>query len=163
MMKRLMTIPLLLFALVLTAAPVSAGPPAEANGDWSYVPFGIEVVPGPGQTTFIYGEDTGTWSGTFDGTSTEEFVIVNHANNGFNFYRGVVEFTGSVDGRFGTVTIKTNGKQDPGTVAPGPGLWSGHWVIVGGTGDLANLHGHGTFSGPSLFLDYEGQYHFSEK
>lgn len=161
MMKRLLSIPLMVCALTLMAAPASAVPPAQASGDWDYVPTAIEVVPGPGQTTFTYGEDDGTWTGTFAGTSTEEFVVVNHAKKGFNFYKGVIEFTGSVDGRFGTMTIRTNGKQDPGTVEPGPGLWSGRWVIVGGTGDLVNLHGQGTFSGPSLFLDYEGQYHFS--
>ena len=160
-MKRLLAIPMTVVALMTVAVPASAGRPDTASGDWDYVPTSIEVVPGPGQTTFVYGEDIGTWSGTFVGTSTEEFVIVNHAKAGFNFYSGVIEFTGSVDGRVGTLTIKTNGKQDPGTVQPGPGLWFGHWVIVGGTGDLANLHGQGTFNGPSLFLDYDGQYHFS--
>ena len=160
-MKRLLGISVLVGALLMGAVPTSAGPPGDASGDWNYLPTVDEVVEGPGQTTFIYGEDIGTWSGTFVGTSTEEFVVVNHAKAGFNFYSGVIEFTGSVDGHVGTLTIKTNGKQDPGTVEPGPGLWSGHWVIVGGTGDLANLHGQGTLTGPSLSLDYEGRYHFS--
>ncbi len=160
-MKRLLGIPMMVGALLMGTVPASAGPPNTASGDWDYVPTSIDVVPGPGQTTFIYGEDTGTWLGTFVGTSTEEFVIVNHAKAGFNFYSGVIEFTGSVDGQQGTLTIKTNGKQDPGTVQPGPGLWFGRWVIVGGTGGLANLHGQGTFTGPSLSLDYVGRYHFS--
>jgi hypothetical protein len=48
-------------------------------------------------------------------------------------------------------------------VEPGPGLRSGHGVVIGGTGDPVNLHGHGTCSGPSLLLDEEGRYRFSER
>lgn len=32
-----------------------------------------------------------------------------------------------------------------------------HWRIIGGTGELANIHGQGTFS---LFSGYSGQVHF---
>lgn len=147
-------------ALAVSAIPAGAEPPTPASGDWTYVPFDVEIVKVAGQNTFIEGKDTGTWTGTFTGTSTEEFILVNHAKAGFNYYSGVIEFTGTVQGQSGTMVIRTNGKQDPGTVVPGPGLWEGSWVIVSGTGDLVNVHGQGTFTGPSLDLDYSGQIHF---
>jgi len=34
-------------------------------------------------------------------------------------------------------------------------------VILGGTGELPDLHGHGTWTGPSFDLDYAGEIHVS--
>ena len=52
----------------------------------------------------------------------------------------------------GTLILMLNGKLTDG----------GNWVILGGTDDLADLHGQGTFA-PSAtipLIDYEGQVHF---
>jgi hypothetical protein len=39
---------------------------------------------------------------------------------------------------------------------------NGHWRILKGTGELANLHGQGTWAAvtPPLVYSYEGQVHF---
>ncbi len=65
-----------------------------------------------------------------------------------------MEFTGYVDGVHGTMMIKTNGILKDG-------IWTGNWVIQHGAGELASVHGQGTFVGPPLSLDYEGRIHFS--
>ncbi len=158
-MKRLLMMPLLLCALLLGTAPALAGPPTDAYGEWTYMPSIVDVKQA-GPNVFIHGTDVGSWTGTFAGSSTEDFIVVCHPTAGSNFYSGTIEFTGYVDGRYGSVTIKTNGKQEADTCDPSPALWFGRWVVVGGAGDLADLHGNGTFTGPSLDLDYSGQIHF---
>jgi len=68
-------------------------------------------------------------------------------------------FDGTVLGVPGTLTIHIEAK---GWGRPG-GVVSieGKWVIISGTGGLANLHGQGTWKGPvSGWYDYEGQVHF---
>jgi uncharacterized membrane protein len=42
----------------------------------------------------------------------------------------------------------------------GKGAEGGNWVIIGGTDDLANLHGQGTFTPAGLAQNYEGQIQF---
>ena len=73
---------------------------------------------------------------------------------------GHVEFTvdpATVAGKTGTLTIKFND-----VIA---GTAGGTWVIIGGTGELKSLHGHGTWRSPD-FIDgipcqvFEGQIHF---
>jgi hypothetical protein len=168
-MKRSIVLLLVLaVGLALAAVPAAAGPPIEASGDWTYLPA-ITGARDAGPNTFLYGTDTGTWTGTFLGTSDEEFVVVCHRKGGFNFYKGEMTFTGTVEDesgelRSGTMVIKTNGKQGAVSEDCGPVFdtnWYGHWVIIGGTGELADVHGQGTFWGPPLDLDYEGQIHFS--
>jgi hypothetical protein len=42
------------------------------------------------------------------------------------------------------------------------GDWRGTWRIIGGTGELANLHGNGVFwSNGLLDVHYEGKAHFN--
>jgi hypothetical protein len=58
-----------------------------------------------------------------------------------------------VDGKSGALTIR--GVRSPSG--------EGHWVIISGTGDLANLHGEGTYSQPNTgapVYAYTGQVHF---
>ncbi len=154
------------FALVLATVPALAGPPVEASGTWDYALTAPPEFRLAGPNVFIYGQDRGEWGGTFDGFTEEEFVVVCHAKAGFSFYKGEMTFHGTVldeDGvpQAGSMVIKTNGKQFSDTCDPSPAEWEGHWVIIGGTGGLAGVHGHGTFHGPSFSLIYEGQVHFS--
>jgi hypothetical protein len=56
-------------------------------------------------------------------------------------------------GKTGTITFLLDGKTGEG----------GTWVIIGGTGDLANLRGQGKYtpSATSTYINiYEGQIHF---
>lgn len=155
--------------LALTAVPVSAGPKVEASGSWWYYPTFVSEPEFRGQNVFLYGSDIGFWEGTFTGSHEEEFDVVCHFGSGISLYKGEMTFTGTVEDetgalRSGTMVIKMNGKVD--AVAPDCGPifdtdWHGHWVIIGGTGELEDVHGHGTFTGPSGLLYYEGQVHFS--
>ena len=87
-------------------------------------------------------------------------MVIVHAS-GNNYYHGLMEFSGTVDGIAGTLTIRAWGVQIPGGLDPGTGGdWSGHWEILSGTGELVNIEGRGAFSGPSLDLDYSGKIHF---
>lgn len=155
--------------LMLTAAPVSAGPKTEASGSWTYFPTFVSEPEFRGQNAFLYGTDLGVWDGTFTGTHEEKFEVVCHLKGGFTFYKGEITFTGTVEDesgalRSGTMVIKTSAKVNAVSPDCGPIFepdWYGHWVIVGGTGDLANVHGHGTTVGPSGTVSYEGHIHFS--
>jgi len=153
-------------ALTLAAVPVLAGQPPTASGTWDYSLTAPPEVKVAGPNVFIYGQDHGDWLGTFDGYTEEEFVVICHAKAGFSLYMGAMTFYGTVEDESGmrhegTMTLKTNGKQYSDTCDPSPAEWNGHWVITGGAEGLANVHGQGTFDGPSFHLNYEGQVHFS--
>lgn len=168
-MKKSIVLLLVLTALlVLAAVPVSADPKVEASGSWTYLPTSVSEPEFRGQNVFLYGTDLGVWEGTITGTHEEEFEVVCHLQGGFSFYKGDIAFTGTVEDesgalRSGTMVIKANAKVDAVSPDCGPIFdtnWYGHWVITGGTGDLANVHGHGTLEGPSGAVSYEGQIHF---
>jgi len=154
---------LCVFMLGITAAV--AGPPEEASGDWTYtVDLSGLTFRTVGNTTFVHGVQVSTFTGTFVGTSYDEFVVVCHQKGPesfMNFVKATNEFTGEVDGRVGGFTMKGTGKQHSTTCDPSGAIWSGKWVILGGTGELADLHGHGAWTGPSFDLDYTGTIHFN--
>jgi hypothetical protein len=72
-------------------------------------------------------------------------------------------FVGTVLGHEGGFTMRLQAKGYGNAVA-GIGAWNleGTWVIIGGTGGLAGLHGQGTWSHTAGIpgLQYEGQVHF---
>ncbi len=116
-----------------------------------------------GNTTFIHSTSNSTFTGSFAGTSSDEFVVVCHQKGPesvTNFGKLTINFTGEVDGRVGGMTMKATGKQDSTTCDPSGAIWYGKWVILGGTGELAQLHGNGEWTGPSFNLDYTGIIHF---
>jgi hypothetical protein len=150
--------------LSMLSVPVHGGPPTTAEGLWRYLPTTNETVRVAGGNTFIYAEEVGEWTGTFEGESTEVGVVVIHSA-GFASFKGIVSLVGSVGGKSGTLEIQVVGKKPdllPGTE------WDGKWVILSGTGDLANLRGHGTWWGPGWQGDptewgnipYAGEIHF---
>ena len=134
-MRRALFALLVVFGLVLSPIPAGADDVYPVSGDWTYLPTVVEIIDRDGPNVFIYGEDVGTWTGTFTGTTTEQFVVVHVPAGGYNLYYGSMVFEGTVeDGHgvlhAGTMVIRTTGKQDPGTVEPGPGLWVGDWKIA---------------------------------
>ena len=157
MRKKLSALLVCLVALlpVLMIPAVQATPPQTAEGEWTYeLNFDPIITKVAGGNTFKYGEETGTWTGTFVGTSFDFFELVVHPA-GFVTCQGQINFEGSVNGKTGTMVILFVGKKNLDA-----GLWSGKWVILGGTSELAHLHGQGTWEGPSFDLDYSGQIHF---
>jgi hypothetical protein len=163
-MKRLLLIPLVCCALMLAITPAAASPSEEASGEWTYeVDLASLTVRTAGNTTFIYGTSNSKFTGSFAGTSSDEFVVVCHEKGPesvMNFGKLTINFTGEVDGRVGSMTIKARGKQESTTCDPSGAIWYGEWVIVGGTGGLVDLHGNGEWTGPSFDLDYSGKIHF---
>ncbi len=73
-------------------------------------------------------------------------------------------FTGSVGVASGTLTMRLEAKGH-GTIGGTDTHMEGTWVILSGTGGLANLHGQGTWRGPTTnggirYFDYDGLIHF---
>ncbi len=161
-MKKLLVC--LIFVCILLPTAVFAGPPEDVAGDFTYIPLGCaEILPANGNMIMADCEDDGTWyAGPLDGTSHEVYDIVFLGWEGDfvyerAFYKGKITFTGEFDGREGTLTIIMSG-WSYGDLAE----WSGRWTILNGTGELANLHGHGAMSSNGLMdVHYEGQMHFS--
>ena len=100
------------------------------------------------------------WFGDFEGSAVSFFKVT-----WFNFPEGPLnvwlrsDFEGTVMGREGTLVIQLVGWRYL------PEDWAGQWVIVSGTGALANLHGQGAWGGPGFGASgpdiwYSGQVHF---
>jgi hypothetical protein len=153
----LLAIVMLLSALLMSA---QAGPPETAEGLWQYQPF-IESVRMAGCNTFLETFENGLWTGTFEGTSTEDGKVVIHCSGSWSF-NAIVSFVGAVNGQSGTLRMSVEGSRPDGESE-----WYGRWVILGGTEDLATLQGQGTWWGPGspgepIWGDiyYEGNVHF---
>jgi len=149
-----------LLSMLLMPA-VHGTPPAPASGEWTYTPNIINEKWADGNL-FRYGIEDSVWHGTFEGESDDVFTVVIHSS-GFRYVEGLIYFTGTVPGltgESGTLVIHFVGKGTPPSVTPPPVIWSGHWVILRGTGGLANLRGQGTWWGPPMNVDYSGKIHF---
>ena len=150
-----------LLLLLLVSLPVFAGPPQEAAGLWQYQPFVLEVREA-GCNTILTTFENGVWTGTFAGDSTEDGKVVIHCNGQWSFNAIVTFEEVTVDGRSGGLEMSVNGSRpDAGSD------WTGRWVIISGTDDLADLRGQGTWWGPGApgegewgDIYYEGGYHF---
>ena len=155
MRKKFSALLVCLVSLLPILIPAICATPSEpASGTWEYTVTLLEDTKVAGGNLFRYGEEIGTWTGTFEGTSEDYFELVVHPS-GFVTCQGQINFDGIVKGKSGTMVILFVGKKNLEI-----GLWSGKWVILSGTGDLANLRGKGTWEGPSFNLDYSGQIHF---
>jgi len=137
----------LLFALSIPAVQASPATNAEGTLTWEVVNF--ERTRYASGNTFYYGTSTVAADGTFNGEVTDTWVEVWHSR--FLNLRDVLTFTGTVDGKSGTLTIRLVG------TATLPDLeWTGHWEIMRGTGDLTNLEGQGTWWGTGNNVEYSG-------
>jgi Protein of unknown function (DUF3224) len=161
-MKRLaLTLIILVVLLSVFTLPAQAAKPTPAAGLWRYISTILESWESGGNLFFITRED-GTWAGTFNGTSVEDGKVVIHRTGDWSF-NAIVHFTGTVEGKAGTLEMSVVGKKPAGTDTE----WEGLWVILSGTGELANLHGQGPWWGPGApgpavwgDIPYGGQIHF---
>jgi len=162
-MKKLLVC--LIFVCILLPTAAFAGPPEDVAGDFTYIPSpecGV-VKQANGNLVMRECEDVGDWyNGPLDGTSFEVYDLVFFGWEGDYvyeraYYKGKITFTGDFDGREGTLTIIMSG-WSYGDLAE----WFGHWTILNGTGELANLHGNGVMSSNGMGdVHYEGQMHFA--
>jgi hypothetical protein len=150
--------------LVLVPAVITqATPPTSASGKWYYTPW-IESTRFADGNMFMeaYTDDPpDIWEGTFEGNSEDVYTGVIHSTGAWNA-NGVAFFEGVVGGREGTLVIWFLGSK-PDMLAD----WTGKWVILRGTGELANLRGQGRWWGqgaPDIgvegFVFYSGKIHF---
>jgi len=165
MKKRLFVVLAVIVVLSTAAIPALAGPPEDASGLWCYVPQTMALEKIVGGNQFITATDTGYWSGTFNGVSDDFCAAVIHST-GYTWGRCTVSFASvTVDGKTGglemSVLLWLPQWGDP------QGVWDGTWVITGGTGELNDLRGQGSMSGPGWQggpgcgeIDYMGNYHF---
>jgi Protein of unknown function (DUF3224) len=103
-----------------------------------------------GVTLFDFTEHD-TLAGSFTGTSVLQGSCVVRAS-GQGVCQARETFTGTAFGQSGTVQLQDVSFTDQTT-----GAIHGTFTIVGGTGNLANLHGHGTFQGMGTTGTYAGQ------
>lgn len=152
----------LLFTLWIPA--VQATPPTAGSG-W----FDL-LIPEVGEETRFAGGNMivhvwgggGTLFGAFEGTWIHDEWMVVHLASGKATLHGVwdtpdgVIFNGDKEG---TVHVRYWGTVDLAT-----GVFQGRWVILSGTGELANLRGRGTVWAPDIdhpgCAGYTIEYHF---
>jgi type 1 fimbria pilin len=146
---------LMLFVMPPAISSVHAASPITATGTvtaGTYTFTGERTADG---NTFVTGVfDADTFSGTFSGTAPNIFrLILNPSGLNVQIY---FTFTGTVNGVSGTCVIKFQGN--------GAGIGmpiKGTWVILSGTGGLANLHGELSVEGTAgVILYYTGKIHF---
>ena len=101
---------------------------------------------------------TEQWMGSIDGLgSTSKSIWLWHNFGSADFTLNIVERltfqTVTVQGKSGSFVMDIIIEQN--SVGG-----SGYWVISGSTGELANLHGHGTLSLNTFPYTYTGQVYF---
>ena len=145
--------------LMLTAQPAAAGgPPVPAEGSITWNEFFYDEPRLAGPNTFISGREGSVWTGSFVGTATDTFFAFSLVNGtlGAQFW---FTFEGAVGDAEGTLDMRmTYWSRSDGA--------GGRWVIISGTGGLAGLHGHGTWTitggtETEAYADYSGQMLFT--
>ena len=142
---------------VLMIPAVLATPPEPVSGSFDYTFAILDTFVANGNT-FLYAEEWEVWIGDFSGIGHAYFTVMAH-KSGWKNVQLLSTFTGTVDGKSGTLVLRLFGKKPLG------GEWYGQWVILSGTDELANLRGQGTWGGPggsapSPHIWYEGKIHF---
>jgi hypothetical protein len=163
MNKKILVFAVALMAVVMVTLPVSLVSATKPMP----VSFSITIIPsGPPSAIKMAGKSdngittpesniilTGGISGT--GTYSGRWVIHNSGDpeNVFVTSKGRYEIEATVDDNSGTLIIEACARSG----GDKPALWR----IVGSTGDLAGLHGQGTFTAVDFFnYNYVGQVHF---
>lgn len=135
---------MLILTLVLSALaiPVLAKKDKEPDGLWRYRPHIVDMREAGGNT-FLTTWEEGVWTGPFEGESREDGKVVIHRSGAWSF-KAIVTFDSvTVEDKTGSLVMSVVGKRPDGISD-----WAGKWTISSGTGDLANLRGHGTWWGP---------------
>ena len=133
------------FAFVLAVGvPASASPPALAGGTYTYTDSYFESFRTAGSNVIIEVVASVEYTGTLIGTSIVRGTIVVHADGSANF-RNVEEFTGTVNGVPGTLTLHIAGSNDATLDVRATS------TIVDASGSLTGLHGRLALAGSVRF------------
>ena len=132
------------FMLTAMAGNVLAQEPIPVSGSFDYTPEVFSRVPGGG-SVFVDASEAEVWTGDIQGTSVAPFRVVVAPDGSFEAWL-LAEFEGTVLGEHsGTMVIASKYKKPAATAH-----WTGEWIILGGTGGLENVHGHGSVWGPGF-------------
>ncbi len=156
----------LLFAMSMSVT--TAAKPMEVT--WTSMATGLSIqdakMAGESDNVFLELTLTAMCTGDIAGTYTSDsrWIINNWAMGvpllqqpGPVYVHAVDYFSATFEDKSGTIAILVNHVYYPSLSSS-----EGTWVILGGTGELANLHGQGTTfdpPGPSL-TTWTGQVHF---
>jgi len=113
----------------------------------------IKALPANGNTV-LWGTTTVYVTGDFAGTATDSWRETLISTGALNLW-DVMVIPASLDGKSGTVTMLLEGRA----AAPGS-HWTGEWVILTATGDLAGLHGFGIWWTTEVGYDFSGEVRF---
>ena len=163
MNKKALVLFLGLLTITMLATTISvafATKPMKVKGTWTIATGTVYKDPeGNSDTLIETHEDTITLTGDIEGTGTGDYDrrLVFHNYSPIPPWQvtqqGIITIHATVDEKEGLLYIKTvaNSQKSP----------DGQWTIIGGTEQLVNLHGQGTFSHLTpLMFTYEGQVHF---
>ena len=153
--KRVLLFAAASFATIGLASTAFASAPATGTGGFTPAgpPVTISTRSADGNTIVTQIQQF-TDTGVISGTETDTVTFTFHADGTFTL-RADVAFTGTVAGVPGTLTQRFQGTGNPVS-------FQGQIETLGGTGELANLHGQGTFVGSSTtgVGTYVFHYHF---
>jgi hypothetical protein len=139
-MNRLRIVVLALLVPLLVPSPADAATRLTATGGFTQTSFTVTGSRTAGGLTFVSFEETDALTGTLSGTSqlVGECIFF---PSGEGMCKAEEIFTGTLDGRSGTLTFHDVVTLDD------TGAIQGRFMVVDGTGELAGVVGHGTFSG----------------
>lgn len=156
----LITLAALLIPVGVTGA-AAAPSTTTASGEYVNLPgytFSHIRQQGQGVTIIDLTGGQTSYTGTFTGTSVVQGFLVFQRNGSATFHDTEI-FTGTVNGKYGTVTFELTGTAGPA------GDVHATQAIVRGTGELADLHGSlhqvGTVLENGPAGTYTGQISFS--
>jgi len=144
-MKKLVVIWILVCMLLpVASAPATASESVEVSAEIDYW-FQPTAIRQAGPNVFMDAVEQQDYRGDMVGTGNSVFTVAMFRDFWTVWLRS--EFEGVIDGREGTLVLQLVGQK------PVDGEWSGTWVIISGTGELANAHGGGTWWGPGYRSD----------
>jgi hypothetical protein len=155
----------LLTISALAGMQIDSGWGNHVEGVWTYLPVGEPLVDVVGNHTFMKISDTGDWNGGIFGDADDYGEVALHNVSGYWYYFGTVPFeSATVKGKTGALVISVFGWRPDMTTD-----WEGTWEIISGSGELANIEGHGTWDGPGWQgdplvpgeVDYTGKINFN--
>lgn len=131
---RSLVVSLIVSLALAGASGAAASPPTSASGTFTYTSATFNSIRVAGDNLIVDTSGTVSYTGTFNGTSTQHGVLIIHADGSANF-QDVEIFTGRVNGVPGTVTFNLAGSNGPDLVIDATE------TIISATGGLAGLHG----------------------
>ncbi len=144
-LKIVVSLPLLLASAALLL-PATFAQPTTASGTYTLTHSMLTSAITAGPNMIVTQINTFALTGIFQGTAVEN-VRGLISSTGFVAEQGTATFTGTSNGLSGTTTFVIVGQGTSSSI-------TGHFTIISGTGDLANIRGQGTFQGTGLTGTY---------